>query len=230
MRRSTAATWFVPAAAPVVPAAGDRVPHSLPARPRARRGAHLRRRPARRGTPAVLDAARAARGGRHLLPGRRAGRAPARRWPARSSAEGHEVALHGYRHTLLLRRADAGARGRPRPLRRRDRARRPASRRRSTARRTASSARAALAHVRERGWRPLLWSTWGRDWRRRTSPDEIARLATRGLRRGDVVLLHDSDAYSSAGLLAQDGRGGAVGHRRGRGARRAGRSAITQST
>ena len=52
--------------------------------------------------------------------------------------------------------------------------------------------------MRERGWRPLLWSTWGRDWRRRTSPDEIARLATRRLRRGDVVLLHDSDAYSSA--------------------------------
>ena len=56
----------------------------------------------------------------------------------------------------------------------------------------------ALAHVRARGWRPFLWSTWGRDWRRRTTPEEIARLATRGLRSGDIVLLHDSDAYSSA--------------------------------
>ena len=56
----------------------------------------------------------------------------------------------------------------------------------------------ALAHVRARGWRPLLWSTWGRDWERRATPEAIARRATRGLRAGDVVLLHDSDAYSSA--------------------------------
>src|SRR5205085_10809198 len=57
----------------------------------------------------------------------------------------------------------------------------------------------ALAHVRERGWRTLLWSTWGRDWERRATPESIARRATRGLRGGDVVLLHDSDAYSSVG-------------------------------
>jgi peptidoglycan-N-acetylglucosamine deacetylase len=54
-----------------------------------------------------------------------------------------------------------------------------------------------LAHVRDRGWRPLLWSTWGRDWERRATAQSIARRATSGLRPGDVVLLHDSDAYSS---------------------------------
>ena len=55
----------------------------------------------------------------------------------------------------------------------------------------------ALVHVRSRSWRPLLWSTWGRDWERRATPEAIARRATCGLRAGDVVLLHDSDAYSS---------------------------------
>ena len=52
--------------------------------------------------------------------------------------------------------------------------------------------------MRARGWRTLLWSTWGRDWERRATPAAIASRATRGLRAGDVVLLHDSDAYSSA--------------------------------
>jgi peptidoglycan-N-acetylglucosamine deacetylase len=45
----------------------------------------------------------------------------------------------------------------------------------------------------------LLWSRWGRDWRARTTPEEIARLATRDLEAGDVVLLHDADWYSKPG-------------------------------
>ena len=110
---------------------------------------------------------------------------------------GHEVAVHGYRHTLLLRRRE-----------------------RSLADdldRAAAAIHAATATVpalyrppygvfskrgpelaRARGWRPLLWSRWGRDWERRATPESIARRASDGLRAGDVVLLHDSDAYSSA--------------------------------
>jgi peptidoglycan/xylan/chitin deacetylase (PgdA/CDA1 family) len=113
-------------------------------------------------------------------------------------AAGHEVAVHGDRHTLLLRRT---VRALADDL---DRA-------------TATIAEAtgvapalyrppygvfssgALEHVRSRAWRPLLWSTWGRDWERRATPASIARRATRRLRPGDVVLLHDSDAYSSEG-------------------------------
>ena len=113
-------------------------------------------------------------------------------------AAGHEVAVHGDRHTLLLRRT---VKELTEDL---DRA-------------VATIAEAtgiaptlyrppygvfssgALAHVRSRGWRPLLWSTWGRDWERRATPQAIARRATRRLRPGDVVLLHDSDAYSSVG-------------------------------
>jgi peptidoglycan/xylan/chitin deacetylase (PgdA/CDA1 family) len=109
---------------------------------------------------------------------------------------GHEVAVHGYRHTLLLRRrvhelaedldravvAIADATGVAPTLYRPP---------------YGVFSSGALAHIRRRGWRPLLWSTWGRDWERRATAQSIARRATKGLRAGDVVLLHDSDAYSS---------------------------------
>jgi peptidoglycan/xylan/chitin deacetylase (PgdA/CDA1 family) len=57
----------------------------------------------------------------------------------------------------------------------------------------------ALAEARRRGWTPLLWSTWGRDWRAAATPGSIAHEATRDLRSGDIVLLHDADHYSTAG-------------------------------
>ena len=58
---------------------------------------------------------------------------------------------------------------------------------------------AGLDAVRDRGLRPLLWSRWGKDWRRFTTPARIASLATANLRPGDVILLHDADFYSSRG-------------------------------
>src|SRR5436305_9375841 len=58
---------------------------------------------------------------------------------------------------------------------------------------------AGLALVRRAGLEPLLWSKWGRDWRGRTNAEEIARLATRDLSTGDVILLHDADWYSAEG-------------------------------
>lgn len=56
-----------------------------------------------------------------------------------------------------------------------------------------------LAEVRRRGLAPLLWSRWALDWRARFTPAQLARLATRGARDGDVVLLHDADWYSRPG-------------------------------
>lgn len=56
---------------------------------------------------------------------------------------------------------------------------------------------AGLAAARENGLRPLLWSRWGRDWRKFTTADRIVRRATRDLAAGDVILLHDADFYSS---------------------------------
>jgi peptidoglycan/xylan/chitin deacetylase (PgdA/CDA1 family) len=149
------------------------------------------------GTPAVLEElARRGALATFFLVGEQVARQPAL---ARRIVEaGHEVAVHGYRHTLLLRR---GVRELAADL---DRALATIEDATGT---TSALYRppygvfssGALAHVRARGWRPLLWSTWGRDWERRATPRSIARRATRRLRPGDVVLLHDSDAYSSDG-------------------------------
>jgi peptidoglycan/xylan/chitin deacetylase (PgdA/CDA1 family) len=148
------------------------------------------------GTPAVLEElARRGASATFFLVGAQVALRPAL---AREIVDaGHEVAVHGYRHTLLLRRrvreladdldravaAIADATGVAPALYRPP---------------YGVFSSGALAHVRDRGWRPLLWSTWGRDWERRATAQSIARRATTGLRAGDVVLLHDSDAYSSA--------------------------------
>jgi peptidoglycan/xylan/chitin deacetylase (PgdA/CDA1 family) len=110
---------------------------------------------------------------------------------------GHEVAVHCFRHTLLLRRRVAAVAD---DLDRAVDAIGSATGVRPTLYRPPYGvlSSGALRHVRQRGWRTLLWSTWGRDWERRATPQSIARRATRDLRPGDVVLLHDSDAYSSA--------------------------------
>jgi peptidoglycan/xylan/chitin deacetylase (PgdA/CDA1 family) len=57
----------------------------------------------------------------------------------------------------------------------------------------------ALRAVRARGWTPLLWSRWGRDWARRATPDTIAATVAGDLHPGDVLLLHDADDYSAPG-------------------------------
>jgi peptidoglycan-N-acetylglucosamine deacetylase len=113
-------------------------------------------------------------------------------------AAGHEVAVHGDRHALLLRRT---VRALADDLDRAVETIAEATGVAPTLYRPPYGvfSSGALAHVRARGWRPLLWSTWGRDWERRATPASITRRATRRLRPGDVVLLHDSDAYSSEG-------------------------------
>jgi peptidoglycan/xylan/chitin deacetylase (PgdA/CDA1 family) len=62
---------------------------------------------------------------------------------------------------------------------------------------------AGLRAVRSRGWRPVLWSRWGRDWTRRATPDSITRRAAAGAMPGDVMLLHDADYYSARGSWAR---------------------------
>jgi peptidoglycan/xylan/chitin deacetylase (PgdA/CDA1 family) len=61
----------------------------------------------------------------------------------------------------------------------------------------------ALRTVRRRGWRPVLWSRWGRDWRGSATARSIARRATDSVRAGDIVLLHDADYYSAPGSWAR---------------------------
>ena len=56
-----------------------------------------------------------------------------------------------------------------------------------------------LRAIRGRGWRPVLWSKWGRDWDRRATPESITGRITAGVSAGDVLLLHDADYYSARG-------------------------------
>jgi peptidoglycan/xylan/chitin deacetylase (PgdA/CDA1 family) len=58
---------------------------------------------------------------------------------------------------------------------------------------------AGLDAVRRRGLRPILWSRWGKDWRRLTTAERIAARVSTNLRPGDVILLHDADFYSARG-------------------------------
>jgi len=56
-----------------------------------------------------------------------------------------------------------------------------------------------LRAVKRRGWRPVLWSKWGRDWDRGATASSITGRVTNGARAGDVLLLHDADYYSARG-------------------------------
>ena len=189
-------SWFVPAPAAHLPWLADRL--------------RLERRidrdavaltfddgPHAEGTPAVL-AELERRGARatFFLVGEQVERHPA--LAREIVAAGHEIAVHCYRHTLLLRRrVRAVADDLDRTLAVIGEATGLAPSLYRPPYGVLSSG--ALQLVRTRGLRTLLWSTWGRDWERRATPASIARRATRGLRAGDVVLLHDADEYSAPG-------------------------------
>lgn len=109
-------------------------------------------------------------------------------------AAGHLIGLHGDTHRPLWRLT-------PRALRA------DLDRGTQTVRPTSAWHRApygayslpALREVARRGLDPLLWSRWGKDWRARATPEQIARDVTRSLRARDVLLLHDADDYSDPG-------------------------------
>jgi peptidoglycan-N-acetylglucosamine deacetylase len=153
------------------------------------------------GTPAVLEVLAGA-GARAIffLIGEQVERRP--ELVARIVAGGHQVALHGYRHRLQLRLsagqladdlvrgvaavqdAAGGGAGADAVLR----WHRPPY---------GIYSPAGLRAARGEGLAPLLWSRWGKDWRKFTTPARIARRATRSVIAGDVILLHDADFYSA---------------------------------
>jgi peptidoglycan/xylan/chitin deacetylase (PgdA/CDA1 family) len=109
------------------------------------------------------------------------------------AAAGHAIAIHGHRHRTLLRLS-------PRALGADlDRAREviPATHALHRPPYGIYSA-PAIGAVRERGWAPVLWSRWGRDWRRWTTPERIAAKIGQP-QAGDILLLHDADDYSAHG-------------------------------
>jgi peptidoglycan/xylan/chitin deacetylase (PgdA/CDA1 family) len=147
------------------------------------------------GTPAILDAlAGAGARATFFLVGEQV-----IRWPALAAeiaAAGHAVGLHGDRHRNLLRLT---------PVQTADDLRRGWDRVATAAGTEPLLYRppygvfsaAALAIARRRGWRPLLWTQWGRDWQPHATPVSISARLAAGLRPGAVLLLHDADHYSA---------------------------------
>ncbi len=149
------------------------------------------------GTPIVLDTLREAGAtATFFLAGEQVVRRPA--LAAEIVAAGHRVELHCHRHRNLLRLGvrqflEDAERGR-------------AAIEEATGQPIADYrppygifSAATLRAVRRRGWRPVLWSRWGKDWRRNATAESIARRASTGIRAGDIVLLHDADYYSARG-------------------------------
>uniref|UniRef100_A0AAU3H715 Polysaccharide deacetylase family protein n=1 Tax=Streptomyces sp. NBC_01401 TaxID=2903854 RepID=A0AAU3H715_9ACTN len=113
-------------------------------------------------------------------------------------AGGHEVAVHGWRHD------------RPRlPTPSRDA--REVARTADAVRRICGTAPqwyrppygiltgGRLAAARRAGLRPVLWSTWGKDWTANADPGSVKASVLRNLAGGGTVLLHDADGWSAPG-------------------------------
>lgn len=147
------------------------------------------------GTPAVLDLlARAGAQAMFFVVGEQVLRRP--ELVARIAGEGHGVALHGHQHRLQLRLSAGQVRA---DLLRGSAAIEDAIGATPVWHRPPYGiySLAGLGAARAAGLRPLLWSRWGRDWRKFTTPRKIAARATRELGGGDVILLHDADFYSA---------------------------------
>ncbi|HLM49240.1 MAG TPA: polysaccharide deacetylase family protein [Solirubrobacteraceae bacterium] len=192
-----AVAWSLPALAPIVAP----VAHALRiARTIADPGAvalTFDDGPHPEGTPAVLEALReAGAAATFFLMGEQCERHPA--LAAEVVAAGHAVAVHAHRHRTLLR---LGPRAVAEDLDRAHDAIARATGQAPVVHRAPYGiySPAALGAVRRRGWTPLLWSRWGRDWAARATPGRIAAEVTDGLRGGDVLLLHDADWYSVPG-------------------------------
>jgi peptidoglycan/xylan/chitin deacetylase (PgdA/CDA1 family) len=185
------------ALAPVSPAAAGRlgIPRSLPGS--AGVALTFDDGPHPEGTPAILEGlARAGARATFFVVGEQVRQRAA--MLGEIERAGHLVALHGYRHRLQLRLTvgeveddlvrgiaaieDALGHG-------------PVWHRPPYGIYSPSGLRAA----RGRGLRPLLWSRWGKDWRKFTTPRRIAGRIAPGMLPGDVILLHDADFYSAKG-------------------------------
>jgi peptidoglycan-N-acetylglucosamine deacetylase len=149
------------------------------------------------GTPAMLEIlARAGVPATFFLVGEQVARDPA--LAREIVAAGHRVGLHCHRHRNLLRLSPAQVRD--------DIARADSLIGDATGCRTAIYRPPygvlnayALGLARNRGWRTLLWSHWGRDWEAGASAASILARATEGAGQGAVLLLHDADDYAAAG-------------------------------
>jgi len=191
------AAWALPALAPVVPslAAALGVPRQLDGA----RGVALTfdDGPHPEGTPAVLDLL-AASGVKasFFLVGEQVRAFP--ELAERIAAEGHEVAVHGDRHRVMLRLPSAAIAA--------DLDRAQATIGELTGQRPRFHrpplgiySYPGIKIARQMGLEALLWSRWGRDWSAKSTAASISEMVTADLAPGDVLLLHDADWYSDAG-------------------------------
>jgi peptidoglycan/xylan/chitin deacetylase (PgdA/CDA1 family) len=186
-----------PALAPVVPGLAGAL--GIPTRQEGADGVALTfdDGPHPQGTPAVLETLREhSATATFFLAGEQVLRRPS--LAAEIVAAGHRVELHCHRHRNLLRLTVREF------LEDAERAR--VAIEEATGQEIADYrppygifSAATLRAVRRRGWRPVLWSRWGKDWARRATPESIARRSSSGIRAGDIVLLHDADYYSARG-------------------------------
>ena len=186
-----------PALAPVVPAIGDALGVTLRQDGEAGVAITFDDGPHPQGTPAVLEILREAGAvATFFLAGEQVERRPS--LVAEIVAAGHRVELHCHRHRNQLRLT-------PRDLL--DDAERAKAAIEEAGGQEVRDYRppygifsgAGLRAIRGRGWRPVLWSRWGKDWRKNATPNSIAARATAGIGPGDVLLLHDADYYSAPG-------------------------------
>ena len=147
------------------------------------------------GTPSILEAlARAGHKAAFFLVGEQVRRRP--ELVREIAAQGHLIALHADRHRLQIRLTAAQLRE---DLERGRAAIEDAGGTEVSWHRPPYGiySSAGLEAARGAGLEPLLWSRWGKDWRRLTTPQRIAARATRDLGPGDVILLHDADFYNA---------------------------------
>ena len=148
-------------------------------------------------TPACLDALdRLGWRATFFMLGTMAARSPA--LVAEVAAAGHEVAVHGFEHRNMLRRLPGSARDDIRRCR-------------DTVADSAGVepvwfrppfgilSYGAVRGAREAGLTTVLWTTWGRDWRREATPETVVHDVLRRYVDGGTVLLHDSDCESYPG-------------------------------
>ena len=113
-------------------------------------------------------------------------------------AAGHEVAVHGDEHRNMLRRTPWGAR---------DDIRRATD---TIAQLTGNEptwfrppfgvlSLGALRGAQRAGLTTVLWTTWGRDWRKEATPSTVVADVLRRYVAGGTVLLHDADRHSYPG-------------------------------
>jgi peptidoglycan/xylan/chitin deacetylase (PgdA/CDA1 family) len=191
------AAWALPALAPVIPSLAQALGVA-----RRREGAAgialtFDDGPHPEGTPAVLELLAAAGAkATFFLVGEQVRAFP--ELAERIAAEGHEVAVHGDRHRVMLRMAPAMIAA--------DLDRAQATIGELTGQRPRFHrpplgiySYPGLRIARQQGLEPLLWSRWGRDWSAKSTAGSISEMVTSDLSAGDVLLLHDADGYSDAG-------------------------------